>query len=143
MPTRFPMQLPIGFEATFRGAVDLLERKAVIWEDDLGKEPKIIDIPEEFKAQAEEARAYMVEKIAELDDDLTMKYLEGQEITVPELKAALRKGVIANQAAPVFCWFFLKEQRRSGFAGCRYRLSAFSGRCPSRHGHGCRSGRAD
>jgi elongation factor G len=105
-----PMQLPIGFEGTFRGAVDLLERKAVIWEDDLGKEPKIIDIPEELKAQAEEARAYMVEKIAELDDDLTMKYLEGQEITVPELKAALRKGVIASQTAPVFCGSSLKNK---------------------------------
>ena len=105
-----PMQIPIGFEATFRGAVDLLERKAVIWEDDLGKEPKIIDIPEDLKSQAEEARAYMVEKIAELDDDLTMKYLEAQEITIEELKAALRKGVIANQAAPVFCGSSLKNK---------------------------------
>ena len=105
-----PMQLPIGFEATFRGAVDLLERKAVIWEDDLGKEPKIIDIPEDLKSQAEEARAFMVEKIAELDDDLTMKYLEGQQITVDELKAALRKGVIANQAAAVFCGSSLKNK---------------------------------
>jgi elongation factor G len=105
-----PMQLPIGFEATFRGAVDLLQEKAVIWEDDLGKEPKIIDIPEELQAQAKEARAYMVEKIAELDDDLTLKYLEGQEITVDELKAALRKGVIANQAAPVFCGSSLRNK---------------------------------
>ena len=105
-----PMQIPIGFEATFRGAINLLEEKAVIWEDDLGKEPKIIDIPEDLKAQAQEARAHMVEKIAELDDDLTMKYLEGQEITVEELKAALRKGVIANQAAAVFCGSSLKNK---------------------------------
>ena len=105
-----PMQLPIGFEATFRGAINLLEEKAVIWEDDLGKEPKIIDIPDDLKAQAREARAHMVEKIAELDDDLTMKYLEGQEITVPELKAALRKGIIANQAAAVFCGSSLKNK---------------------------------
>jgi elongation factor G len=105
-----PMQLPIGFEATFRGAVDLLERKAVVWADDLGKEPKIVEIPEELRAQAEEARAFMVEKIAELDDDLTMKYLEGQEISIPELKAALRKGVIANQAAAVFCGSSLKNK---------------------------------
>jgi len=105
-----PMQLPIGFEATFRGAVDLLERKAVIWEDDLGKEPKVIEIPEDLKSQADEARAYMVEKIAELDDDLTLKYLEGQEITVEELKAALRKGVIANMAAPVFAGSSLKNK---------------------------------
>ena len=105
-----PMQLPIGFEATFRGAVDLLEQKAIIWEDDLGKEPKVIDIPEDLKAQVQEARAYMVEKIAELDDDLTMKYLEGQEIPVEELKAALRKGVIANQATPVFSGSSLKNK---------------------------------
>ncbi len=68
-----PMQLPIGFEATFRGVVDLLEERAILWEDDLGKEPKIIDIPEELKAETREARAHMVEKIAELDDDLTLK----------------------------------------------------------------------
>ena len=105
-----PMQLPIGFEATFRGVVDLLERKAIIWEDDLGKEPKIIDIPEDLKSQVEEARAYMVERIAELDDDLTLKFLEAQEITIEELKAALRKGVIANQAAPVFAGSSLKNK---------------------------------
>ncbi|HET6822945.1 MAG TPA: elongation factor G, partial [Anaerolineales bacterium] len=105
-----PMQLPIGFEATFRGAVDLLTMKAVVWADDLGKEPKIIDIPDELKSQADDARAYMVEKIAELDDDLTMKYLEGEDITIEELKAALRKGVIANQAAPVFCGSSLKNK---------------------------------
>jgi elongation factor G len=105
-----PMQLPIGFEATFRGAVDLLQEKAVIWEDDLGKEPKVIDVPEDLKAAAQEARAHMVEKIAELDDDLTLKYLEGDEITVEELKAALRKGVIANQATPVFCGSSLRNR---------------------------------
>ena len=105
-----PMQLPIGFEATFRGVVDLLEERAILWEDDLGKEPKVIDIPDELKTEAREARAQMVEKIAELDDDLTLKYLEAQEITVEELKAALRKGVIANQAAPVFCGSSLKNK---------------------------------
>ena len=86
-----PMQVPIGFEATFRGAVDLLSMQAVIWEDDLGKEPKVVEIPEDLKAEALDARAQMVEKIAELDDELTLKYLEGQEITVEELKAALRR----------------------------------------------------
>jgi elongation factor G len=105
-----PMQLPIGFEATFRGVVDLLEERAILWEDDLGKEPKIVDIPEDLKAETREARAYMVERIAELDDDLTLKYLEAQEISVEELKAALRKGVIASQAAPVFCGSSLKNK---------------------------------
>jgi len=105
-----PMQLPIGFESSFRGAVDLLEEKAVIWEDDLGKEPKIIDIPEELKEQAKEARAFMVERIAELDDELTHKYLEGETLSIEELKTALRKAVIANQAAPVFCGSSLKNK---------------------------------
>jgi elongation factor G len=105
-----PMQLPIGFEATFRGVVDLLEERAILWEDDLGKEPKVVDIPEELQAEAREARAFMVERIAELDDNLTLKYLEAQEISVEELKAALRKGVIASQAAPVFCGSSLKNK---------------------------------
>ena len=104
------MQLPIGFEAGFRGAVDLLEQKAIIWEDDLGKDPKVVEIPEELREQAREARLLLVEKIAELDDDLTLKYLEGEEITLPELKAALRKGVIATKAAPVFCGSSLKNK---------------------------------
>jgi elongation factor G len=105
-----PMQLPIGFEATFRGVVDLLEEKAVLWEDDLGKEPKFVEIPEELKEETKQARAHMVEKIAELDDELTVKYLEAQEITVEELKAALRKGVIGNRAAAVFCGSSLKNK---------------------------------
>ena len=105
-----PMQVPIGFEATFKGVVDLLSMTAIIWEDDLGKEPKVVEIPDDLKAQAEESRAKMVEKIAELDDELTMKFLEAQEITVDELKAALRKGVIANKATPVFCGSSLKNK---------------------------------
>lgn len=105
-----PVQLPIGFEATFRGVVDLLTEKSVTWDDDLGKEPKIDEIPDDLKAQAKEARAHMVEKIAELDDELTLKYLEAQEISVDELKLALRKAVIANKAAPVFCGSSLKNK---------------------------------
>ena len=105
-----PMQLPMGFEATFRGVIDLLEQKAILWEDDLGKEPKITEIPEDLKEQSKVARAYMVEKIAELDDELTVKYLEAQEISIPELKSALRKGVIAGKAAPVFCGSSLKNK---------------------------------
>ena len=105
-----PMQLPIGFEGTFRGVVDLLEQKAIVWEDDLGKEPKVIEIPDDLKAQTKEARAYMVERIAELDDELTVRYLEGQEIGIPELKSALRKAVITNRAAPVFCGSSLKNK---------------------------------
>ena len=105
-----PMQIPIGFEATFKGVVDLLTMKAVIWEDDLGKDPHIVEIPEDLKEQAQQYRAKMVEKIAELDDELTMKFLEAQEISIEELKLALRKGVLANKTAPVFCGSSLKNK---------------------------------
>ena len=105
-----PMQIPIGFESTFKGMIDLLTMTATIWEDDLGKDPKVIEIPEDMKQQAVEARTKMVEKIAELDDELTIKFLEAQEISIDELKLALRKGVLATRAAPVFCGSSLKNK---------------------------------
>src|SRR5574341_2477264 len=105
-----PMQLPSGTEAAFKGAVDLLTMQAVVWEDDLGRDPKVIEIPADLSKAAEEARHHMLEKIVELDDHLTVKYLEGQEISVEELKAALRKAVIANRAYPVFCGSSLRNK---------------------------------
>jgi elongation factor G len=105
-----PMQVPIGFEATFKGVIDLLTMQATIYEDDLGREPKIVEIPAELRQEAEEARRHMVEKIAELDDDLIMKFLEGEEITVDEMKLALRKGVLANRAYPCFAGSSLKNK---------------------------------
>ncbi len=105
-----PMQVPIGFESAFQGVVDLLVMKAIIWEDDLGKDPKTIEIPNELRSSAESARLVMVERIAELDDDLTHRYLEGKQISEAELKIALRKAVIANKAAPVFCGSSLKNK---------------------------------
>ena len=105
-----PMQIPIGFEGNFKGVVDLLTMQAVIWEDDLGKDPHIVEIPEDLKEQARQYRTKMVEKIAELDDELTMKFLEAQEISIDELKLALRKGVLANKTAPVFCGSSLKNK---------------------------------
>ncbi len=104
------MQLPIGSEAAFKGAVDLLTMQGIIWEDDLGKEPRIIEIPADLKKTAQEARHTMIEKIAELDDHLTVKYLEGVEISVDELKTALRKAVVANKCYPVFCGSSLKNK---------------------------------
>ncbi len=98
-----PMQMPIGFESTFRGVVNLLDMKAMYWEDEMGREIRVADIPDDMKSQAEEARHYMVEKIAELDDALTVKYLEGGEISIQELKDALRKAVLTNRATPAFC----------------------------------------
>ncbi len=105
-----PLQLPIGIEAAFRGAVDLFEMKGIIWEDDLGKEPRLVDIPDDLVTAAKDARHHMVEKIAELDEHLTVKYLEGAEISVDELKAALRKAVIDNKAYPVLCGSSLRNK---------------------------------
>ncbi len=104
------MQLPIGSEAEFKGMVDLLEMKAVLFDDALGKEPKVAEIPPDLVAQAAEMRHAMVEKIAETDDELTMKYLEGEEISISELKSALRGAVIAGKACPVFCGSSLKNK---------------------------------
>lgn len=97
------MQLPIGAEDTFEGMIDLLTMKAYKTHDKLGTEMEECEIPADMQAQAEEYRAIMVEAIAELDEDLTMKYLEGEEISVDELKNALRQGVISTAINPVFC----------------------------------------
>ncbi|MDT8897732.1 elongation factor G [Thermanaerothrix sp. 4228-RoL] len=105
-----PMQIPIGSEAAFRGVVDLLTMQAIYWEDELGREPVYAPIPEDLRAQAEEWRAIMVERIAEFEDELIVKYLEGEEISVEELKQALRKAVIANKATPIFCGSALRNR---------------------------------
>lgn len=104
------MQLPIGSEATFKGVVDLLTNEATYWEDELGREPRVDAIPDDLKVQAAEMRATLVERIAELDDELTMKFLEGEELTVEELKAGLRRAVLANKAAPVYCGSSLRNK---------------------------------
>ncbi|AJA49734.1 elongation factor G [Clostridium pasteurianum DSM 525 = ATCC 6013] len=98
-----PIQLPIGKEDHFTGIIDLIKNEAVIYEDELGTQMEETAIPEDMKELAEEYRASMIESIVELDEDLTMKYLEGEEITEEELKAAIRKGVIANEFVPVTC----------------------------------------
>ena len=97
------IQLPIGAENDFRGIIDLIERKAYFYKDDLGKDIEVGEIPAELADKAEELRNELIEKVAEIDEDLMMKYLEGEEITVEELKAALRKGVCAVKIFPVVC----------------------------------------
>ncbi|EES71448.1 translation elongation factor G [Paenibacillus sp. oral taxon 786 str. D14] len=97
------IQLPIGAENDFVGIIDIISQKAYIYRDDLGQQIDEVEIPAEYAAQVEELRAELVEKVAELDEDLTMKYLEGEEITVEELKAALRKGVCEVKIFPVIC----------------------------------------
>jgi len=97
------IQLPIGAESEFIGIIDLVEQKAHMYKDDLGQNIEVIEVPEEFKAKVEELRATLIEKVAELDEELTMKYLEGEEISIPELKKALRKGVVETKIFPVIC----------------------------------------
>ena len=98
-----PVQLPIGAENEFVGIVDLIKMRAFIHKDDLGKEIEETDIPEDLKAKAEEYRSNMVEAAAEQDDELMMRYLDGEELTAEEIKAGLRKGTINNTIVPVCC----------------------------------------
>jgi len=97
------LQIPIGAEDTFRGIVDLFEMQAYIYNDDKGDDISIIDIPEEVADEAEIYRSELVEKICELDDDLMMMYLEGEEPSVEEMKAVLRKATCECKAIPVCC----------------------------------------
>lgn len=97
------IQVPIGKEDTFRGIVDLITMKAIIYVDDLGKVSQETEIPDEVKDIAEEYRIKLLEAVAETDEDIMMKYLEGEEITVEELKAAIRKATINMQMTPVLC----------------------------------------
>ncbi len=104
------MQIPIGVGAEFCGVVDLLTMKAIYWDDELGRQPREAEVPADLRADAEAMRRSMVERIAETDDDLTVKYLEGAEIGGEELKAALRRAVIAGKATPVFCGSSLRNK---------------------------------
>ena len=97
------LQLPIGKEDEFKGIIDLFEMKAYIYNDDKGEDIKITDIPEDMKDDAETYHMELVEKICELDDDLMMMYLEGEEPTIDEMKAVLRKGTCTCTAVPVCC----------------------------------------
>ena len=97
------LQLPIGKEDDFKGIIDLFEMQAYIYNDEKGDDITVCDIPEDMKEQAEEYHTKLIEKICELDDDLMMQYLEGEEIAVEDLKAALRKGCCNCTAIPVCC----------------------------------------
>ena len=98
-----PVQLPIGAEDTFRGIIDLMNMEADVYYDDMGKDMRVEPIPEDMREKAEEYRAQMVEAIAETDEALFEKYCEGEELSVAELKAALRKATINNLLVPVVC----------------------------------------
>ena len=98
-----PIQLPIGSEAFFKGNVDLLTMKANVFYDELGKDVRVEDIPEDMVDICEEYHEKLMDAVTALDDDLAMKYLEGEEITVEEIKAVIRRATIANEMVPIVC----------------------------------------
>ena len=98
-----PIQLPIGAEETFKGIIDLVEMKAYVYYDDLGKDIRQEEIPEDMKDEAEEYRASMMEAIVETDEALMEKFFADEEITIPEIKKAIRKATIGLQIIPVVC----------------------------------------
>ena len=98
-----PIQLPIGSEETFVGIIDLIEMKAEIYEDDLGKVFDIVDIPEDMMDKAQEWREKLIESVAETDEELMMKFLEGEELTKEEIISTIRKQTIAGEMVPVTC----------------------------------------
>ena len=104
------IQLPIGAEDQFRGMIDLVTMKAYIYEDDMGEKIKEIPIPNDLVDEAEAARTELIEAIAELDEEIMVKYLEGEEITVDELKSAIRKATINVQFFPVLCGSAFKNK---------------------------------
>lgn len=104
------IQIPIGSEDTFQGLIDLIKMKAVIYEEDYTKEPEAVEIPAEYKEKAEEYRQKLLDSVAETDDELMMKYLEGEELTEEEIKAAIRKATIACEITPVVCGSSYKDK---------------------------------
>ncbi|HEY9599519.1 MAG TPA: elongation factor G, partial [Cyanophyceae cyanobacterium] len=105
-----PIQIPIGSENDFRGIVDLIRMRAKIYANDIGTDIQDTEIPEEVKAQAEEFRAKLIESVAESDEALIEKYLEGEEITEEEIREALRKGTVAGTIVPVLCGSAFKNK---------------------------------
>ena len=104
------VQIPLGEDDKHEGVIDLLNMKAYLFEGDKGKEIKEIDIPAEFLEEATKARAELVEKVAENDDQMMNDYLEGKEISIPDLKRVIRQATIANELFPVFCGSALKNK---------------------------------
>ncbi len=123
--TALPIQIPVGRESDFRGFIDLLEQRAIIFTDDLGTTSEHVSIPEAMQAEFAQHREALVERVAESDEELTLKYLEGEEISQEELVAALRRATIANKIIPVLCGSSLKNK------GVQAMLDAVVGYLPS------------
>lgn len=98
-----PIQLPIGAEDEFKGIVDIVEMNAIIYKDDLGKDMEVADIPDDLKEKALEYRSKLLEAIAETDEELMVKYLDGEELTIEEIKRGIREATLANSIIPVVC----------------------------------------
>jgi len=98
-----PIQLPIGAEEKFRGIIDLINMEADVYYDDLGKDMRVEEIPEEMRGKAEEYHAAMLESLAEADEEFFEMYIEGEEFTIDDIKAAIRRATIANKFVPVIC----------------------------------------
>src|SRR5260370_10303308 len=105
-----PIQIPVGRESDFKGFVDLINQQAVIFTDNLGTTSKQIAVPDELQSEVEQRREALIERIAETDEELTLKYLEGEEISTEELIVALRKATIASKLVPVLCGSSLKNK---------------------------------
>ena len=105
-----PVQLPIGQEDQFQGVIDLVEMKAIYYRDDLGNQIDVVEIPAELRADAEKHRRFMIEAVAEMDDELTHKYLEGEEFTVAEIKRGLRLGTLTSRIIPVLTGSALRNK---------------------------------
>jgi elongation factor G len=105
-----PIQLPIGAEGDFKGVIDLVEEKAIVYKDDLGKESEVIDIPAELADEAHEARTHLIEAIADYDDELMEAYLAEEVIDVARLKAAIRKATLDITMTPVLCGSSFKNK---------------------------------
>ncbi|MGQ4648604.1 elongation factor G [Lyngbya aestuarii] len=105
-----PIQIPIGSEGNFRGIVDLVRMRAKVYNNDLGTDIEDVEIPEEVRAKADEFRAKLVESVAETDEALIEKYLEGEEITEDEIRHALRKGTVTGAIVPVLCGSAFKNK---------------------------------
>ena len=98
-----PIQLPVGQEDTFKGIIDLIDMQADIYYDDMGNDVRVEEIPDDMKDKAQEYHDKLIEAVAETDEELMMKYLDGEELTKEEIKAALRKATISNEIVPVVC----------------------------------------
>jgi elongation factor G len=105
-----PIQLPIGAEAELKGIIDLVENKAIIYKDDLGKEQEVTEIPAELQAGAAAAREHLLEEVSHYDDELVEMILEDQEVPVATLKAAIRKATLSSQLTPVLCGSAFKNK---------------------------------